>query len=174
MTSIQCIQMVSKVFANGIQSVCKSRAVFAFVVELHLRSYQERKCESLQSNFKLKQSCQIQIKCKETVTNHGRRVAMLLQKMGNVELSLRRASRGQSPRLIGFFKLSSIGCSPPTQHYCNTNYFGPIHYFPTTAIIVCSIIVSILRTFARNFLRKCWFLEEKKQIGKKYSLKYRV
>ena len=47
--------------SNGIQSVCKSRAVFAFVVELHLRSYQERKCESLQSNFKLKQSFQIQI-----------------------------------------------------------------------------------------------------------------
>ena len=141
------------------------------MVELHLRSYQERKCESLQSNFKLNSLSNfksfrlrttavrgLQSKCKETVTNHGRRLAMLLQKMGNVELSLRTGqSRAKSKINRLLQALQHWLLPPPTQHYCNTNYFRPIHYFPTTAIIVCSIIVSSLRTFARNFLRKFWF-----------------
>ena len=153
--------------------------MFAFVVELHLRSYQERKCESLQSSFKLNSLSNfksfrlrttavlgLQSKCKETVNKswmeNGKKTRLRRQccyrKWEMLIFLNERASRGQSPRLIGFFKLSSNGCSPhPTQHYCNTNYFRPIHYFPTTAIIVCSIIVSSLRAFARNFLRKFWF-----------------
>ena len=83
---------------------------------------------------------------------------MLLQKMGNVDLPLQaRQSRAKSKINRLLQALQHWLLPPPTQDYCNTNYFGPIDYFPTTVIIVSSIIVSSLRTFARNFLRKFWF-----------------
>ena len=107
--------------------------MFAFAVELHLRSYQERKCESLQSKFKLNSLSNfksfrlrttavrgLQSKCKETVNKswmeNGKKTGLRRQccyrKWEMLIFLYERASRGQSPRLIGFFKLSSIGCSP--------------------------------------------------------------
>ena len=114
------LQMVSKVFAKVEQCLLlwlsctcdriRKENVKACRVTLNLNSLSKFK------SFRTKTItvCGLQSKCKETFTNHGGRVAMLLQKMGNVDLPLLygRASRGQSPRLIGFFKLSSIGCSP--------------------------------------------------------------
>ena len=107
--------------------------MFAFAVELHLRSYQERKCESLQSKFKLNSLSNfksfrlrttavrgLQSKCKETVNKswmeNGKKTGLRRQccyrKWEMLIFLGERASRGQSPRLIGFFKLSSNGCSP--------------------------------------------------------------
>ena len=93
----KCLQMVSKVFAKVEQCLLlwlsctcdriRKENVKACRVTLNLNSL---------SNFR---SFRLQSKCKETVTNHGRRVAMLLQKMGNVDLP-RRAGQSRAKSKI--------------------------------------------------------------------------
>ena len=102
-TSSQSIQMVSKVFAKVEQCLLlwlsctcdriRKENVKACRATLNLNSLSKFK------SFRTRTItvCGLQSKCKETVTNHGWRVAMLLQKMGNVELSLRAGqSRAKS------------------------------------------------------------------------------
>ena len=99
----KCLQMVSKVFAKVEQRLLlwlsctcdriRKENVKACRVTLNLNSLSKFK------SFRTRTItvCGLQSKCKETVTNHGRRLAMLLQKMGNVELSLRTGqSRAKS------------------------------------------------------------------------------